>query len=92
MGRFMVTVVARLLGKDPQLAWEYTARWVIRFLLVVIVITIGFAGVGAVMGNEESGGQIAPAPVVTTLDRYSVPLVDAAGNVVGMSFSTPTAP
>ncbi len=63
MGRLLVTVVARLVGRDPDDAWEYTVKWVIRFILVIVAITLGFSGAGAVLGTQN-GGQ--PAPVSTT--------------------------
>ena len=58
MGRLLVTTVARVLGKDPDDAGEYTAKWVIGFLLVVIILIFGFAG--AIATRSNGGGAEAP--------------------------------
>lgn len=68
MGRLAVTTVARVRGKDPDDAGEYTAKWVISFLLVVIILIFGFAGAIAVRSN--GGGTEAPTISHPNLDIF----------------------
>lgn len=89
MGYLLVAGIARVLGKNPQDLWSYTTKWIIRFLLVLILITISFAGAGVVFGKEKSGDPKVPA-ITTTVDSTCSTTRNESGDITGMGCYTPT--
>ena len=97
MGRLLVTIVAKLLGRDPEAAWESTVKWTVLVLLGVITVTLSFAITGYVLGDKkESGSTLLEAPASQylgpppTLDPYLTTHWDAqTGLLAGMSDNLP---